>query len=160
MASDELIELAKQELTELIPWVDLSDAEWASLPINRAEPLQANFARPDNAFITPANGCKNLLVGWPTKLTLAPNLANQTLELLNQAGIAPKGDTTTGLTGRLAKPAIAPTPWELAFPAALSKEEALMFKLQEELVEAYDEEQDEPYGVESFGDLNDSKDQP
>lgn len=150
MASDELIEQAKQELAELIPWVDLSAAEWATLPINRAEPLQANFARPDNAFISPANGCNNLLVGWPTKLTLVPNLANQTLELLAQAGVTPSNQPTTNLTEFLPKPPIAATPWELAFPPTLSAEEVLMLKLQEELVEAYDEEQDEPYGVESF----------
>ncbi len=158
LQADELIEQAKQELAELIPWVDLSEAEWACLPINRAEPLQANFARPDNAFITAAKSCNNLLVGWPTKLTLAPNLANQALELFAQAGVAPSHETNTGLQGLLPKPAIAPTPWELAFPPALSKEEALMLKLQEELVEAYDEEQDEPYGVESFTDNN--KEQP
>ncbi|GGY61309.1 hypothetical protein GCM10011613_00870 [Cellvibrio zantedeschiae] len=153
MDADELIEQAKQELAELIPWVDLSEAEWATLAINRAEPLQPNFARPDNAFIAPANGCNNLLVGWPTKLTLAPNLANQALDLLAQAGITP-GNQSSGLQGLLPKPDIAPTPWETAFPAAMSKEESLMLKLQEELVEAYDEDQDEPYGVESFTDNN------
>lgn len=165
MGSDELIEYARQELAELLPWVDLSDAEWASLPIKRAEPLQPGFARPDNAFIRSAEGCNNLLVGWPTKLTLAPNLANQTLELLVQAGVTPSLNPPSNkelspLADLLPKPPIAQTPWELAFPEALSKEEALMLKLQDELVEAYDEELDEPYGVESFMEKKNGEDQP
>jgi len=151
LPSEELIEAAKAELAELIPSVDFSNAEWATLPICRAEPLQTNFTRPDNAFIAPAKGCNNLLVGWPTKLTLAPNLANKALELLAQAGINPSTKTAPSeLTRFLSKPPIAQTPWELAFPAAMSAEEQLMLKLQEELVEAYDETKDEPYGVTSF----------
>lgn len=156
---DELIEQAKQELAELIPWVDLSAAEWATLPIKRAEPLQTHFMRPDNAFITAAKDCGNLLVGWPTKLTLVPNLANQTLDLLAQAGITPSRESATHELAHLPKPPVAATPWELAFPAALSPEAQLMLKLQEELVEAYDETMDEPYGVDSFALDQERKDQ-
>jgi hypothetical protein len=161
LPSEELIEAAKAELAELIPSVDFSNAEWATLPISRAEPLQTNFARPDNAFIAAAKGCSNLLVGWPTKLTLAPNLANQVLELLTQTGITPNTETMASqLAQYLPKPPIAQTPWELAFPAAMSAEEQLMLKLQEELVEAYDETMDEPYGVDSFALNQERKDQP
>lgn len=151
MDSDALIEEAKKELAELIPWVDLSRAEWATLPINRAEPLQPNFMRPDNAFIIQPKGCSNLSVGWPTKLTLTPNLANQLIDSLKSDGISPCHQTSD-LLKLLPKPVIATTPWEAAFPSAMSLEESLMLKLQEELVEAYDENQDEPYGVESFTD--------
>lgn len=151
MEPDELIEQAKQELAELIPWVDLQGAQWACLPINRAEPWQTNFARPDNAFISAAKGCNNLLIGWPTKLTLVPNLANQAIDLLNHTNITPSQESSiTELATYLTKPPIAATPWETAFPPTMSAEASLMLKLQEELVEAYDEEQDEPYGVESF----------
>ena len=161
LSSAALIESAKAELAELIPWVDFSEAEWATLPISRAEPLQTNFARPDNAFIAAATGCTNLLVCWPTKLTLAPNLANQALELLAQAGIVPKAiPTTLELPQFFPKPPIAPTPWELAFPPAMSAEEQLMLKLQEDLVEAYDETMDEPYGVDSLTLNQDRKDEP
>jgi hypothetical protein len=161
LPSDELIETAKNELAALIPWVDFSNAEWATLPISRAEPLQAKFKRPDNAFIAPATACTNLLVAWPTKLTLAPNLANQALELLVQAGIHPSAQPAAfELAKFLPKPPIAPTPWDLAFPAAMSAEEQLMLKLQEELVDAYDETKDEPYGVNSVTLNQDRKDQP
>ncbi len=157
MEPETLIEEAKKELAELIPWVNLSEAEWATLPVNRAEPLQPNFMRPDNAFVSAADGCENVLVSWPTKLTLAPNMANQAIDAIKQGGAFPSHQQDHQLQDWLPKPGIAPTPWELAFPPVLSKEESLMLKLQEELVEAYDENQDEPYGVESFTDS--SKDQ-
>ena len=130
MAPEELIELAKQELEELIPWVNLDGAEWATLPIERAEPLQPGFARPDNAFIAKADGTTNLLVGWPTKLTLAPNLANQTLGLLADAGITPSLGNTN-LHQYLAYATLAKTPWELAFPPAMSTEETLALRFRE-----------------------------
>jgi len=130
MAPQELIDLAKQELQELIPWMNLDKAEWATLPIERAEPLQPGFARPDNAFIAPAEGAANVLVGWPTKLTLAPNLANQALGLLADAGITPLAQHTN-LHTYLAYAELAKTPWELAFPPAVSTEEALALRFRE-----------------------------
>lgn len=130
MTSAELIEQAQRELADLIPWVDLEGAEWATLAVERAEPLQPNFVRPDNAFIAPATGTANLLVGWPTKLTLAPNLANQALELLTDAGITPSTNNIH-LHNYLAYAEIAKTPWELAFPPAMSAEEALALRFRE-----------------------------
>lgn len=130
MAPAELIELAKRELEELIPWVNLDDAEWATLAVERAEPLQPNFARPDNAFIAPATGVPNVLVGWPTKLTLAPNLANQALQLLADASISPSTNKIN-LHNYFAYAEIAKMPWELAFPPALSAEEALALRFHE-----------------------------
>ncbi|MCE3251726.1 MAG: FAD-dependent oxidoreductase [Cellvibrio sp.] len=130
MTPAEVIELARHELEELIPWVNLDHAEWATLPIERAEPLQPGLVRPDNAFITPAEGTANLLVGWPTKLTLAPNLANQALELLANAGITPS-ISHTNLHDYLAYAELAKTPWELAFPSAQSAEEALALRFRE-----------------------------
>lgn len=133
MAPEELIEQAKQELAELIPWANLSGAQWATLPIERAEPLQPGLVRPDNAFIAHADGTANLLVGWPTKLTLVPNLANQALELLADAGISPSTNSIH-LRDYLTFAELAKTPWELAFPPAVSAEEALArrFKITHE----------------------------
>jgi len=128
IAPEKLIELAKLELEELIPWVNLDGAEWATLAVTRAEPLQPNFVRPDNAFIAPADGAANLLVGWPTKLTLAPNLANQALALLAGAGITPSTNRIN-LHDYLPYAKLAKTPWELAFPPAISAEDALAKRL-------------------------------
>ncbi|WP_049630875.1 FAD-dependent oxidoreductase [Cellvibrio sp. pealriver] len=135
MASDELIALAQAELRELIPWVNLDTSEWATLRIDRAEPLQPGFVRPDNAFIAAAEGAANVLVGWPTKLTLAPNLANQALERLQAAGIQPATQTThepmTNLHDYLAYAEPAKTPWDEAFPPAMTAEEALASRFRE-----------------------------
>lgn len=125
MTADDLIAFAQQELAELIPWIDLSNAEWACLPIERAEPRQPGLLRPDNAYVAQADRTSNLLVGWPTKLTLAPNLANQTLELLKRDGITPSYSTSPGLAGYLEPARIAQTPWDLAFPPAQSAEDRL-----------------------------------
>jgi glycine/D-amino acid oxidase-like deaminating enzyme len=142
LSSEELIALAQQELSELIPWMNLENAEWATLFVDRAEPLQPNFIRPDNAFVTAAAGTNNLLVGWPTKLTLAPNLSNQVLHLLETEHIYPENIYSENkhpmadiqqLATILPLATIAKTPWELAFPPAINAEEflALKFKTKE-----------------------------
>lgn len=148
MDAEQLIEQAQQELSELIPWVDLSNAEWATLPVTRAEPLQPQFARPDNAFVTAAEDCKNVLVAWPTKLTLAPNLANQTLAIFDAAKLTPHDKTETDsalnqLHQILPAPPIAATPWEIAFPPAMSAEERLTLKFA---IEQKQQEADEREG--------------
>lgn len=139
MEPEQLIAEAQQELRQLLPWVDLSEGEWATLPVARAESLQPLLKRPDNAFVgaTADQGCSNLLVAWPTKLTLAPNLANQTLELMDAAGLIP-GNPDQGAAALsqlhrwLPAPSIAPTPWEMAFPPAISAEERLTQKFAAE----------------------------
>ena len=144
LTSEELIIKAQLELAELLPWVDFSGAEWKTLPIERAEPLQPNFLRPENAFVGAAPGLANLLVAWPTKLTLVPNLANQVLDLLKANGITPSTDVTNtvSLQGVLPHPPIAATPWEIAFPPAEDAVVAVSYKLQDELSEAYDEDEE------------------
>lgn len=113
LAPESLIDLAKKELTALLPWVDLSEAQWATLAIDRAEPRQRNFARPDQAYADWADGCSNVIAAWPTKLTLAPNLGNQVLELLNERSIKPGRLSVPPLN--LPKPVVAATPWQVAF---------------------------------------------
>ena len=112
-SSDELIRCAQRELTELLPWVDLSDAQWATLPVERAEPLQRNFARPDQAYAAWAGNCQNVIAAWPTKLTLAPNLATQIVDLLAKKGVKPR--YSSPLTLPLKSPGIAPSPWQTLF---------------------------------------------
>jgi len=126
----ELINAAKAELAALLPWVNLRAAEWATLPIERAEPQQPGFIRPEQAFAEAAPELHNLLVAWPTKLTLAPNLANRVLDLLQRAGIQPSDKHNLDLMD-LPHPPIAPTPWELAFPPAMSAEESLALRFTE-----------------------------
>ncbi|WP_037026751.1 NAD(P)/FAD-dependent oxidoreductase [Pseudomonas saudiphocaensis] len=80
------IAAAKKELAELVPWIDLSAARWATLRVDRAEPAQSSLARPDNAFLAEQG---RLLVGWPTKLALSPDFADRVLAALERDGISP-----------------------------------------------------------------------
>ncbi len=86
---DEQIALARKELNKLIPWADLSKARWGTLRVNRAEPKQSKLLRPDAAFCKPV---RNGMVAWPTKLALAPNLADEVIKNLHEQGIKPSGN--------------------------------------------------------------------
>ncbi|WPO99563.1 FAD-dependent oxidoreductase [Pseudomonas sp. HR96] len=83
---EQQIATAKKELGQLLPWIDLSQVQWATLRVDRAEPAQSGLVRPDNAFLAEQQG---LLVGWPTKLALAPDFADRVITSLQQAGIKP-----------------------------------------------------------------------
>ncbi len=84
--TEQQIRFAQDTLHELLPWVELANAQWACLRIDRAEPAQSSLVRPDAAFAQAVNNC---IVAWPTKLALAPDLADRILELLPPAGAAP-----------------------------------------------------------------------
>lgn len=88
VARDEATQIAaaKKELAELVPWIDLSAAQWATLRIDRAEPAQSALARPDNAFLAEQG---RLLVGWPTKLALSPDFSDRVEAALARDGIRP-----------------------------------------------------------------------
>ncbi|MDR7023646.1 NAD(P)/FAD-dependent oxidoreductase [Pseudomonas peli] len=103
------IQAAKKELNELLPWVDLSAAQWATLRVDRAEPAQSGLVRPDNAFLHEQG---KLLVGWPTKLALAPDFADRVLAALSRDGIQP---TTHAPLPALPRPSVAPPAWEELF---------------------------------------------
>ncbi|WP_462381101.1 FAD-dependent oxidoreductase [Pseudomonas sp. Marseille-QA0892] len=80
------IEAAKKEVAHLLPWIDQSQTHWATLRIDRAEPAQTNLVRPDNAFLADQ---QRLLVGWPTKLALAPDFSDRVLAAMERDGIRP-----------------------------------------------------------------------
>ena len=91
---DEQIEVAQEQLARLFPWVDLHGAEWHSFYINRAEPNRESNSRPDDAFVMDT---QNAIVVWPTKLTLTPAMADQVVEQLKSAAVAPTGNAHTSL---------------------------------------------------------------
>ena len=82
----EQIAVAQKELGNLLPWVDLSQAQWATLRVNRAEPAQSGLVRPDNAYLADQG---RLMVGWPTKLALAPDFSDRVMQALENDGIKP-----------------------------------------------------------------------
>ncbi len=90
----ELIQAAKNELNELIPWLELKHAEWGVLEINRAEinlagKSGAGTKRPDSFSI---ENNKNVITAWPTKMALAPALADTLLEILDKENIKANAD--------------------------------------------------------------------
>jgi len=104
------IAVARQELNRLLPWLDLSDARFASLRVSRAEPAQSGLLRPDNAFLATQG---RLLVGWPTKLALAPDFADRVMKHLEQTWLIP---AQKGSLPPLPKPTLAPPFWQGLLP--------------------------------------------
>lgn len=110
LAPQALIERAAGELRELLPWVDLGHARWATLPINRAEPAQSGLVRPDTAFLQAVH---NVLVSWPTKLALAPDLSDQALAELTRQNLGP---AVPQPASSLPVPPLAIPVWDTSFP--------------------------------------------
>ena len=104
------IAAAKKELGNLLPWVDLSQAQWATLRIDRAEPAQSGLVRPDNAYLSVQ---QRLMVGWPTKLALAPDFADRVLAALARDGVHP---TPQSPVVGLPKPPMAQPVWDQLLP--------------------------------------------
>lgn len=106
LAAEQQIARAAALLDELFPWCDFHDCSWDTLNVNRAEPRQADGRRPDSPFIHTAG---NIMVCWPTKLTLAPALGNQVLATLEQQRQTPAKNCSPHPP--LPFPGIGNTPW-------------------------------------------------
>jgi glycine/D-amino acid oxidase-like deaminating enzyme len=76
--------IAKQELIALFPWLDFSNARFASFLVDRAEPMQPGGKRPDGAYL---KEIENSIIAWPTKLAFAPKLADDIIHCLMQSNI-------------------------------------------------------------------------
>ena len=74
-----LVKAAKKELGQLIPWLELKGAEWGVLEINRAEIKKPGTTRPDTFSIEQH---KDVITAWPTKLALAPVLADELVNMI------------------------------------------------------------------------------
>jgi len=107
----ELLALGRRELLEALPALDTRHLEWTTYRADRAEAATGAGARPDDATVI-AEG--NILTAWPTKLALAPRLAQRVLDHLP----APAADSqpATGLRplADWDSPPVARPPWETA----------------------------------------------
>ena len=110
-----LITKAKAELNKLFPWLDFSDAEWSTIKVDRAEPKQKTLTKPDQAFAETSPDAPNVIVAWPTKLTLAPNLSDTVVEQLAEESITPHPSTNIEALNYLGNPAISQPIWETYF---------------------------------------------
>ena len=104
------IKAAQQEMADLLPWVDQSATQWVTLRVDRAEPAQSGLVRPDNAFLAEQ---ERLLVGWPTKLALAPDFADRVLAALQRDGIQPGQHAALPA---LPRPSVATAVWDTLLP--------------------------------------------
>ena len=96
-----------QELAALMPWLDLSKSQWATLPINRAELKQGEGKRPDTFSLDNSN--QKVITAWPTKLALSPMLADALLDVLAENGIKKSGKNELPAWP---KPIYAKLPWQ------------------------------------------------
>ncbi len=110
---DALISKAQTEINNLFPWLDWQDAQWQTLYVDRAEPLQKGLIKPDNAFAE--NASTDVIVAWPTKLTLAPNLAQRVNQLLQKDSITLGEAADISALSTLGTPPIAAPCWETHF---------------------------------------------
>jgi glycerol-3-phosphate dehydrogenase len=104
------IQAAQKEMASLLPWVDQSQTRWATLRVDRAEPAQSGLVRPDNAFLAEQ---RRLLVGWPTKLALAPDFADRVLATLKRDNVQPAEHAALP---ELPRPALGQPVWEALLP--------------------------------------------
>ena len=105
-SNGELIQSAKDELNDLIPWLELKNAEWCVLEINRAEISKEGTTRPDSFSIEINN---KIITAWPTKMALSPALAAALLEILAEESFERE---TNGSLPVWQSPSYADFPWD------------------------------------------------
>jgi len=106
------IDCTRKLLREILPWIDLGETQWSSCMIHRAEPLQQSIIRPDTAFLHQQG---NIITCWPTKLALAPNLADRVVRQLNSDQVTPKYQPDYPSLSFLKRPELAVPIWEQHF---------------------------------------------
>ncbi len=75
------IEAARKVLAEYFPTLDLSEAEWASLRVDRAEGLTPDGSRPTGPTCRRSG---RVVALWPTKLVMAPLAAEMAVNEIAQ----------------------------------------------------------------------------
>lgn len=110
MDANDLIAHTGRELSSAIPGISLAGVSWATYRVNRAEAATGGGLRPSDARVI-ADG--NTLTCWPTKLALAPRLAEMVRDALGKPAGAPARDTMPPIN-EWRRPVVALPPWELA----------------------------------------------
>lgn len=102
-----LAEMARAELTSVLPSLDLSHVEWSTYRVDRAEGATGNGVRPDSIQVLCAG---NVTTGWPTKLVLAPILAQEIASRASSPYISAAFDPTP--IAQWPRPEVAALPWQ------------------------------------------------
>jgi glycerol-3-phosphate dehydrogenase len=103
MDEPELLMYAKQEIEAMIPGVDLSGMAWSTYRVDRAERAMPQGKRPETIQILED---ANILTAWPTKLVLAPVLAETLCERIERHPEASQPEL------EWSRPVVAEPPWE------------------------------------------------
>jgi glycerol-3-phosphate dehydrogenase len=93
-----------QELEAILPGLSLDHAEWATYRVDRAERAMGGRRPADAQSLVEGN----VITVWPTKLALAPRLADRILEL-----VPPRPGALLPLPPDWPRPLVAAPPWEL-----------------------------------------------
>ena len=80
LSHQQQVTACKSLLSQLLPALDQSHLSFQSIKIQRAEPAQTGLVRPDDAYL---NISGRLMTAWPTKLALAPRLAEKVMETIS-----------------------------------------------------------------------------
>jgi hypothetical protein len=101
---EELIRKTRAKLEGLLPNTDFSDAKWDTFDIDRAEGVTVDGKRPATANVRRIG---NVLVCYPTKLALAPILAEKIEKELNLTKVSGSVQSNEGSNTQVAR-----APWE------------------------------------------------
>ncbi len=106
LSSEELVSEARREIGEILPGIDLRNTQWATYRATRAEGRTPGGKRPAEVSLLQES---NLITAWPTKLVLAPRLAEAVKGQLPGAQCPPPDDCCFEGWPR---PVVATPPWE------------------------------------------------
>ena len=111
MNESELFTRAAVDLLEVLPGWDFRDVEIACHRVDRAERLMTGFKRPDT-FQSVED--KNWIAAWPTKLALAPMMAEHLAEMVKRriGGPSEKANDVSEVLACWTRPKVAKPPWE------------------------------------------------
>jgi glycine/D-amino acid oxidase-like deaminating enzyme len=100
---------ARRELARSLPRLNPSALEIATLRVDRAESRQADGKRPDRPGVVQRD---RVISAWPTKLAMAPMLAEAVMARLEQVNPEPGSDGCREALYDWPRPAVAAFPWD------------------------------------------------
>jgi glycerol-3-phosphate dehydrogenase len=106
-----LVRRAHDELSVVLPGVNLSNCEWTTCRVDRAERATPRNGRPDTASVLVEG---NVITAWPTKLALVPQLARMIEASLQTPSRAHSGAFHPQVLQEWPRPEVATPPWETA----------------------------------------------
>lgn len=107
-SDDDALAFAQKEMQTLFTHINWQEKEWATLYINRDEPAAPSGYLPEGPVLKTNS---NIGIGWPTKMTFAPALADEVLAWVNTLAVS---KSSPAQLPALPHPPVAPYPWETA----------------------------------------------